>query len=191
MGYPVVLAVRRSAFSSPLWSTAPCGLPLLVVSFLVRGTIFFTVVENWSVLDTFYFSVGTLTTVGLGDPGTSPAPTASELLDATLRAVAGTVLLLLVCAAALAVLFLILWLLGEFLSGLMTNWLRTAWIGLGVFFFVMVVVPGALLIHQNSGIGDWQQANQQQDVGPESVICNKVYLSQAGACIAPEMEMPQ
>jgi hypothetical protein len=49
----------------------------------------------------------------------------------------------------------------------------------------MVVVPGTLLIYQYSGIGDWQQANQQQDVGPVSVICNKEYLSQAGECIAP------
>jgi hypothetical protein len=35
-----------------------------------------------------------------------------------------------------------------------SKWLRTAWIGLGVLFFVMVVVPGALLIYQYSGIGD-------------------------------------
>jgi hypothetical protein len=125
-----------------------------------------------------------------------PAPTASDLLDATLRVVAGTVLLLLVGAAVLAVLYLILWLLSEnrlnrLRTVLMANWLRTAWIGLGVLFFLMVVVPGALLIYQYSGIGDWQQANQQQDVDPGTVICNKVYLSQAGACIAPEMAMPQ
>ena len=37
---------------------------------------------------------------------------------------------------------------------LTANWLRTAWIGLGVFFFVVVVVPGAFLIYQYSGIGD-------------------------------------
>jgi Ion channel len=36
-----------------------------VVSFLVSGTIFFTFVENWSVLDAFYISATTLTTVGL------------------------------------------------------------------------------------------------------------------------------
>jgi hypothetical protein len=62
---------------------------------------------------------------------------------------------------------------------LRADWLRTAWIALGVLFFVMVVVPGALLIYHYSGIGD------QQDVGPESVICNKEYHSQAGECIAP------
>jgi voltage-gated potassium channel len=40
----------------------------LVVSLLVSGTTFFTLVEGWSVLDAFYFSVTTLTTVGFGDP---------------------------------------------------------------------------------------------------------------------------
>jgi hypothetical protein len=107
-----------------------------MISFLVSETIFFTFVENWSVLDAFYFSVSTLTTVALGDPGTPPAPTASDLLDATLRAVAGIVVLLLVAAAVLVVVFLILWPLSEIrLNGLstvlMANRLRTAWIGLG------------------------------------------------------------
>jgi voltage-gated potassium channel len=40
----------------------------LVVSLLVSGSTFFTLVEGWSVLDAFYFSVTTLTTVGFGDP---------------------------------------------------------------------------------------------------------------------------
>jgi len=31
------------------------------------GTIFYSAVERWSVVDAFYFSVTTLTTVGLGD----------------------------------------------------------------------------------------------------------------------------
>jgi hypothetical protein len=44
--------------------------------------------------------------------------------------------------------------LNRFRIVLTANWLRTAWIGLGVLFFVMVVVPGALLIYQYSGIGD-------------------------------------
>jgi hypothetical protein len=44
-------------------------IPLaVVVSFLVSGMIFFAFVENWSVLDAFYFSATTLTTVGLGAP---------------------------------------------------------------------------------------------------------------------------
>jgi hypothetical protein len=49
----------------------------LVVSLLVSGTVFFTLVEGWSVLDSFYFSVTTLTTVGFGDP--APATAAGKL----------------------------------------------------------------------------------------------------------------
>jgi voltage-gated potassium channel len=49
----------------------------LVVSLLVSGTTFFTLVEGWSVLDAFYFSVTTLTTVGFGDP--APATAAGKI----------------------------------------------------------------------------------------------------------------
>jgi voltage-gated potassium channel len=45
----------------------------LVVSLLLSGTTFFTLVEGWSVLDSFYFSVTTLTTVGFGDPAPATA----------------------------------------------------------------------------------------------------------------------
>ena len=45
----------------------------LVVSLVVSGTTFFTLVEGWSVLDAFYFSVTTLTTVGFGDPAPATA----------------------------------------------------------------------------------------------------------------------
>ena len=45
----------------------------LVISLLVSGTRFFTLVEGWSVLDSFYFSVTTLTTVGFGDPAPTTA----------------------------------------------------------------------------------------------------------------------
>jgi voltage-gated potassium channel len=39
----------------------------LVLGTLVSGTIFYSLQEGWSVVDAFYFSVTTLTTVGLGD----------------------------------------------------------------------------------------------------------------------------
>jgi hypothetical protein len=43
------------------------SLLFLVLVTLLGGTIFYTTVEDWSVVDAFYFSVTTLTTVGLGD----------------------------------------------------------------------------------------------------------------------------
>lgn len=38
------------------------------VALLITGTVFYTLVEKWSVVDAFYFSVTTLTTVGFGQP---------------------------------------------------------------------------------------------------------------------------
>jgi hypothetical protein len=44
------------------------SLVFLVLVTLLGGTIFYSTVEGWSVVDAFYFnSVTTLTTVGLGD----------------------------------------------------------------------------------------------------------------------------
>jgi hypothetical protein len=43
------------------------SLVFLVFLTLVGGTIFYTTVEGWSVVDAFYFSLTMLTTVGLGD----------------------------------------------------------------------------------------------------------------------------
>ena len=42
-------------------------LVVLVFFTLLSGTIFYTLEEGWSIVDAFYFSVTTLTTVGLGD----------------------------------------------------------------------------------------------------------------------------
>jgi hypothetical protein len=82
-----------------------------VGSLLVSGTIFFAFVENWRVLEAFYFSATTLTTVGLGDPDSPPAPELLDVLDATLRLVGVAVLPLLVSAAVLlTVLYLVQWL---------------------------------------------------------------------------------
>lgn len=43
------------------------SLTFLVLVTLLGGTIFYSLEEGWSVVDAFYFSVTTLTTVGLGD----------------------------------------------------------------------------------------------------------------------------
>jgi hypothetical protein len=39
----------------------------IVMFYLVAGTVFFHAMENWSYVDSFYFSGVTLTTVGYGD----------------------------------------------------------------------------------------------------------------------------
>ena len=43
------------------------SLAALVAAQLLLGTIFYSFVEGWRVIDAVYFSVTTLTTVGLGD----------------------------------------------------------------------------------------------------------------------------
>jgi hypothetical protein len=43
------------------------SLVFLVLLMLLAGTVFYSLEEGWSVVDAFYFSVTTLTTVGLGD----------------------------------------------------------------------------------------------------------------------------
>lgn len=43
------------------------GLILLAAVILAIGTVFYMVVEGWSVVDALYFTVVTLTTIGYGD----------------------------------------------------------------------------------------------------------------------------
>ena len=49
------------------------GLVILMIIILLSGTIFYHRIEHWDVLDSLYFSVTTLVTVGYGDfsPSTS------------------------------------------------------------------------------------------------------------------------
>ena len=53
-----------------LWIRDPDfrSLVLLVFLTLLTGTIFYSLQEGWTLIDAFYFSVTTLTTVGFGDP---------------------------------------------------------------------------------------------------------------------------
>src|SRR5918998_103732 len=53
------------------------SLVFLVVITLLGGTIFYSSVEGWTIVDAFYFSVTTLTTVGLGD--LAPTTTVGKL----------------------------------------------------------------------------------------------------------------
>jgi voltage-gated potassium channel len=64
------------------WRRDPQFRPLsvLVVFTLLSGTFFYRAVEGWSTVDTFYFSVTTLTTVGLGD--VAPSTTFGKLFTA-------------------------------------------------------------------------------------------------------------
>ncbi len=64
---------------SSAWKRDPQfrSLTILVLITLLGGTIFYSLEEGWSVVDAFYFSVTTLTTVGLGD--LTPATTFGKL----------------------------------------------------------------------------------------------------------------
>lgn len=53
------------------------ALFFLVILTLTAGTLFYRQAEGWSLLDSFYFSVITLTTVGYGD--LSPSTGASKI----------------------------------------------------------------------------------------------------------------
>jgi hypothetical protein len=62
--------VFRAIFKTfrAIWAE-PAGRTLLFAALVVvaTGTVFYTLVEGWSVLDSLYFTVVTLTTIGYGD----------------------------------------------------------------------------------------------------------------------------
>lgn len=53
----------KSGFKDPKFK----ALLVIVIALLLTGTIFYSAVEKWSLLDSLYFCVTTLSTVGLGD----------------------------------------------------------------------------------------------------------------------------
>src|SRR3954454_1989367 len=62
-----------------LWRSDPGFRTLVILVFftLLSGTIFYSLTEGWGLVDAFYFSVTTLTTVGLG--ALSPSTTVGKL----------------------------------------------------------------------------------------------------------------
>ena len=63
----LTLARFISAFGRGLRDAEFRALLFVLVGLLVSGTIFYANVEAWGVLDSLYFSVSTLATVGSGD----------------------------------------------------------------------------------------------------------------------------
>jgi voltage-gated potassium channel len=61
----LILPVR--AFVLMLRDPEERGPALLVISLLLAGTTFYTLVEGWSVVDAVYFCAMSLATVGYGD----------------------------------------------------------------------------------------------------------------------------
>lgn len=58
-----IIPVIFEIFRDPVYRV----LIFSVVSILAFGTIFYSIVEDWSMLDSLYFCVVTLTTIGYGD----------------------------------------------------------------------------------------------------------------------------
>lgn len=69
---------QRSTSPDSLWSQRSSNIVLaLAAGALLVGTVMYRWLEDWSWVDSLYFSVITLTTVGYGD--LSPSTTASKL----------------------------------------------------------------------------------------------------------------
>lgn len=61
------LGLPIRAFGLMLRDPEERGPALLVISLLLAGTVFYTLVEGWSIVDAVYFCSMSLATVGYGD----------------------------------------------------------------------------------------------------------------------------
>lgn len=66
---PLVLAFHKLARAmAAVWRDPETkALPVVAGALVVSGTIFYWRVEDWTIVESLYFSVVTLTTVGFGD----------------------------------------------------------------------------------------------------------------------------
>ena len=65
--FVLTLARFIRAFAHGLKDAEFRALLFVLVGLLVSGTIFYSTVEGWGLLDALYFSVSTLATIGYGD----------------------------------------------------------------------------------------------------------------------------
>ena len=65
--FVLTLARFIRAFARGLKDAEFRALLFVLVGLLVSGTIFYSTVEGWGLLDSLYFSVSTLATIGHGD----------------------------------------------------------------------------------------------------------------------------
>ena len=66
---PLILAFRKLARAmGAVWRDPETkALPVVAGALVLSGTIFYWRVEDWTIIESLYFSVVTLTTVGFGD----------------------------------------------------------------------------------------------------------------------------
>lgn len=66
---PLVLAFRKLARAmAAVWHDPETkALPVVAGALVLSGTIFYWRIEDWTIVESLYFSVVTLTTVGFGD----------------------------------------------------------------------------------------------------------------------------
>jgi voltage-gated potassium channel len=67
ISFLVLLRRFRQAFSGLMRDPETRALPGLAILLLLGGTIFYSRAEGWSLLEALYFSLTTLTTIGIGD----------------------------------------------------------------------------------------------------------------------------